>query len=289
MVHTRIITSCYNNIGKKESNNFLTDLAMGQRGSKYTSRKGQRNQVSDSPVTRVEPTRTQELPPSRDSRPSISTSNGHKPSPNPPLARQTSHNSSGGNQTAAIERFFTRYKDEDQDAILAEGVEKFCVDLKVDPTDFIMLVIAWKFQASEMCRFTRKEFMDGCKNLRVTDAQSLRRRFPDLIQETKSSEKSFKELYQYTFTFGLDRDQRALPADMAIALWQLVFTHRKLALLQKWFDFLQQAEIRGISKDTWNMFLPFINTIAPDFSNYDEAEAWPSLFDDFVESELEKR
>ena len=284
MTHVIII------LGRRRVTN--RSITMGQRGSKYTSRKGQRNQVSDSPATRVHPTRTQELPPSRDSRRAISTSNGHKALPNPPmppLAPQMSHNSSAGYQTAAIERFFTRYKDEEQDAILAEGVEKFCVDLKVDPTDFIMLVIAWKFQASEMCRFTRKEFVEGCKNLRVTDAQSLRRRFPDLIQETKSSEKSFKELYQYTFTFGLDRDQRALPADMAIALWELVFNHRKLPLLQQWFNFLQQSETRGISKDTWNMFLPFINTIAPDFSNYDEAEAWPSLFDDFVESELEKR
>lgn len=254
---------------------------MGQRGSKYTSRKGQRNKVSDSPVTRAEPTRTQEPPSTRP--PISSTSNGHKPLPSPPLARQTS---TGANQTAAIEKFFTRYKDEGQDAVLPEGIERFCVDLKVEPTDFIMLVIAWKFQASEMCRFTRKEFVDGCKSLRVSDTQGLRRKFPELIQETNSSERSFKELYQFTFTFGLDRDQRALPADMAIALWELIFTHRKLPLLQRWFDYLKQAEVRGVSKDTWSMFLPFINTIAPDLSNYDEAEAWPSLFDDFVESDV---
>ena len=36
------------------------------------------------------------------------------------------------------------------------------------------------------------------------------------------------------------------------------------------------------------MFLNFTEAIEPDFENYDDSEAWPSLFDDFVESEREK-
>ena len=189
-----------------------------------------------------------------------------------------------------IEKYFSKYKDEAEDAILAEGMEKFCTDLGVDPTEFVVLVLAWKFEASQMCRFTKEEFLNGCQKMKVHDARSLKERFPELVAETKEAG-NFQELYNFTFSFGLDHStgQRSLPVEMAIPLWDLVFTHNKPIILDRWFAFLKENEVRGISRDTWNMFLPFVNTILPDFSNYDESEAWPSLFDDFVEYEQSQR
>lgn len=57
-----------------------------------------------------------------------------------------------------IEELFRRYKDEREDVILEEGMERFCNDLCVDPTEFRVLVLAWKFQAATMCKFTRSVF-----------------------------------------------------------------------------------------------------------------------------------
>ena len=37
--------------------------------------------------------------------------------------------------------------------------------------------------------------------------------------------------------------------------------------------------MRGIPRDTWNMFLNFVITVGTDLTQYDDAEAWPSLFD----------
>lgn len=54
-----------------------------------------------------------------------------------------------------IEEMFLCYKDEQEDAILEEGMERFCEDLHVDPAEFRVLVLAWKFQAATMCKFTR--------------------------------------------------------------------------------------------------------------------------------------
>lgn len=54
-----------------------------------------------------------------------------------------------------VGELFRRYKDEREDAILEEGMERFCNDLCVDPTEFKVLVLAWKFQAATMCKFTR--------------------------------------------------------------------------------------------------------------------------------------
>lgn len=58
---------------------------------------------------------------------------------------------------AKVEKLFEYYKDKlsDEDAVLAEGVERFCLDLEVDPTEFIVLALAWKFKAETMCKFTR--------------------------------------------------------------------------------------------------------------------------------------
>lgn len=96
-------------------------------------------------------------------------------------------------------------------------------------------------------------------------------------------------IYRFTFRFGLDNavGQRILPVDTAIVLWRLVFNVREPALLQRWLNFLEsQNTIRGIPKDTWNMFLNFAESVFNgDLSNYDDTEAWPSVFDDFVEYE----
>lgn len=54
-----------------------------------------------------------------------------------------------------IDELFCCYKDEHEDAILEEGMERFCNDLCVDPAEFRVLVLAWKFQAATMCKFTR--------------------------------------------------------------------------------------------------------------------------------------
>lgn len=103
-------------------------------------------------------------------------------------------------------------------------------------------------------------------------------------------EENFKDLYRFTFQFGLDAEegQRSLQREIAIALWRLVFTQDMPAILEHWLDFLAEnpSGIRGISRDTWNMFLNFTQAIGPDLSNYSEDEAWPSLFDTFVEWEM---
>ena len=102
---------------------------------------------------------------------------------------------------------------------------------------------------------------------------------------------------EFYFRFGLlstscptSAEVRCLPIDMALSLWQLVFSPREPPVLSKWLAFLQghSDTVRGISRDTWNMFLNFSETVGHDLSVYDEDEAWPSLFDDFVEHENDK-
>lgn len=187
-----------------------------------------------------------------------------------------------------ITSLFEKYKDESEDCILSEGIEEFCIDLQLKPDEFKVLVLAWKFEAEQMCRFTRQEFLTGCKALKADSCKGIQARLPEVVVQTLADQEKFKELYRFTYKFGLDcsSGQRILPVDMAVSLWLLVFSQNEPPLLKKWLHFLEKhPEVRGIPRDTWNMFLNFTTTVGNDLTQYDDTEAWPSLFDDFVEFE----
>ncbi|XP_013781146.1 DCN1-like protein 3 [Limulus polyphemus] len=187
-----------------------------------------------------------------------------------------------------IHALFDKYKDLGEDVMLSEGIEQFCQDLEVKPEEFLVLVLAWKFGADQMCCFTREEFVIGCKSLHVDSILGIQSKFSEMLQEVKNPD-TFKDLYRFTFKFGLEVGQRILPVEMAIQLWKLVFSKREPLILQRWIVFLEKhPNIRGIPRDTWNMFLNFSETMGDDLSSYDDTEAWPSLFDDFVEYENDK-
>lgn len=191
---------------------------------------------------------------------------------------------------AKILALFEVYKDKDEDYILADGVERFCMDLEVKPEEFTVLVLAWKFGAETMCEFSRTEFVQGCKSMKVDSIKGIQSKFPDLLAEVQDKH-AFKDLYRWSYKFGLDTasGQRTLPTDMAISMWKLVFSQREPPVLQRWLEFLEKhTSIRGIPKDTWDMFLNFVEQVGDDLSSYDDTEAWPSLLDDFVEFENDR-
>ncbi|KAI5651864.1 cullin binding domain-containing protein [Phthorimaea operculella] len=187
-----------------------------------------------------------------------------------------------------INQLFDQYKDSLDDAILAEGIENLCNDLQLNPDDFKVLVLAWKLNASQMCRFTRSEFVQGLKSMKTDSIKSIQLKLNEITNDLKKDSEQFKDLYRFTFKFGLDvsTGQRILPSDIAIVLWRLVFTNNEPSVLNKWLSYLEKnPHIRGIPKDTWYMFLNFCEFVGDDLSSYDDTEAWPSLFDDFVEYE----
>jgi hypothetical protein len=167
---------------------------------------------------------------------------------------------------------------------MVEGVETLCKDLQVDPSDPLLLALAWRLGAERMCYFTRAQWR-RLAGYHVKTVADLKRLLPTLMQEALAN---FKDFYSFGFRFGLDAEkgERVLPIDIAVGLWQLLFSDpgRRSAHLAAWLAFLQERKTRGITKDTWDLFLVFTDTVAPDCSNYSEEEAWPSLLDDFVAS-----
>ena len=115
---------------------------------------------------------------------------------------------------------FDRYKEPDADTIQVSGVERLCADLQVEPTDAIMLVIAWQMKCETMCVFTRQEWSAGMTAMGVDSIDALRSAFPDLRAKLDDSA-AFRDYY--TFCFGFAKEPgvgvRTLPIEVATQMW----------------------------------------------------------------------
>lgn len=191
----------------------------------------------------------------------------------------------------ALLELYDRYKDtEDVNCILADGCERLCSDLDLKPDDFRVLVLAHALNASSMCCFTRAEFLNGSRKLGVHSIGGFKSVIPSLIKNLICDKISFKIFYKWTFSYGLESGQRSLSIEMALVLWPLVFTENEPPILKRWLLFLEKSSsVRSIARDTWDMFLNLVEQVGDDLSAYDESEAWPSLFDDFVEWENDRK
>lgn len=190
---------------------------------------------------------------------------------------------------SSIMNLYNKYVNREMGQISAEGIERLCEDLELNPEDFRVLVLAYSLGAQVMCSFTEEEFVNGCEKHGMTSIETMKEAIPRLMESVKG--KSFTPFYQWTYKFALDIEsgQRTLPTEMAVSLWRLVFTQNCPNILDKWLHYIEtEVSARGISKDTWDMFLIFVDQIGDDLQSYDDAEAWPSLLDDFVEFELAK-
>jgi len=101
-----------------------------------------------------------------------------------------------------LNKLFDVYKDpDDEDMILTDGIERLCNDLNYQPDEFAILVLAWCLDASQMCRFTKTEFIDGLHKMRADTIASIRLRLEQTIEMLKVDAEMFKQLYRFTFRY----------------------------------------------------------------------------------------
>ncbi|KAK8485007.1 hypothetical protein V6N12_019895 [Hibiscus sabdariffa] len=154
--------------------------------------------------------------------------------------------------------------DPDIDLILADGITQLCSDLQVDPQDIIM--------ASTMCEYTKEEFCNGLRDLRVDTLEVFREKLTYIREELKDEEK-YRKIYNFAFGWATEKGEKAMPLETAFEIWPLLFAERKYPLLDHWVQFLQVTFASPLAH----------LQVQKGLADYDAEGAWPCLIDEFVE------
>lgn len=95
-----------------------------------------------------------------------------------------------------VQKLFDTYKDSVEDLILIDGIERLCSDLQMSPEEFRILILAWKCDAQQMCRFTRGEFTNGCDALQVDSVSLMKNKLSEVANDLIKNTEEFKSLYR---------------------------------------------------------------------------------------------
>ncbi|KAF9163593.1 DCN1-like protein 4 [Actinomortierella ambigua] len=179
---------------------------------------------------------------------------------------------------------YTGLEDEDFGAhqIGPNGISKLCDDIGISLAAIDILVLAHKLEADTMPIFKEDEWTKGMKKLEVDSSKKLKVRLQELVTKLKEPQE-FKSFYRYVFMFVKDSEQKCMAIDTAIGILGTVLGDRRH--VKSFLEFLEEKRpIKVINRDQWYSLLDFTESVAEDFSDYDETNsAWPVLFDDYIE------
>ena len=165
-----------------------------------------------------------------------------------------------------------------------------CSDLSVEPDSYEVLLFCFLCRAKQMYILTKEEFLLGLQTLgnhvdNLTDLRSSLFNYNILPYE--------HEFYIWTYHFGLIDGQRCITTSNATSLWRLFYSKHvnKPDIVDRWLSYLEDDSNNDIPKaitcDTWTIFPQFAKFIQSNgYEAYDDNEAWPCLFDGFVEKQL---
>ncbi|CAI9116305.1 OLC1v1017416C1 [Oldenlandia corymbosa var. corymbosa] len=194
-----------------------------------------------------------------------------------------------------VENLFNSYANKSTKEIDPEGIESLCSDLKINHTDVRILILAWKMQAKRQGFFTLQEWKTGMSSLHSETLPNLNSALTQLEKDIRklSSSSDFVDFYTFSFNYCISEErQKGVDVESVCLLLQLILGGGgdKIVGKQKsWVEYLvrflkEQTDTKVITLDQWMGFYRFCNEISfPDMKNYDAADAWPWILDDFVD------
>lgn len=189
-------------------------------------------------------------------------------------------------ETSSIDHYeqLFRHYSNDQDEINIDGLLRLCQDLAIQPDSYEMLLFCFLCRAQRMYSLTKNELLQGFKAL-ASHTDELHDVRNALIHYSISSCETV--FYEWTYEFGLTNGERTLTKHNALSLWQIFFSKQRhqLQIFGNWIEFLTDSNtLQRITNDIWMMLPDFFAFILSNgYESYDASQAWPCMFDNFVE------
>ncbi|KAG0180887.1 hypothetical protein DFQ29_009896 [Apophysomyces sp. BC1021] len=178
------------------------------------------------------------------------------------------------------EEWYMRYADPDTpDYILPEGTQQFFEDMNVSMEDvslyknerwIAVVAIAWKMNMATMGYITKNEWMSSMRKFGTDSMEKLKRKRAELEKSVHDPEQ-LKEMYNYTFGYAKNKEQKCMDVDVAIVLWNLILAD-KYPVVFEFVRFLQvgkserkEAKLMLLRKN--NRFALLIETSGEAFMN----------------------
>lgn len=172
-----------------------------------------------------------------------------------------------------------------------DGLIKYIGDLGYEIENLATICLAQLLHCQRLTdgitegQFSYNWQQNGCVTL-----QQMRKLMKKLDHKLHTDQDYMAQIYNYTFELALDPGAKTLETDTAIQYWTLFFATGQYPvtvmqqMFQLWVSFVQQEQ--SISRDTWRMLFPFFkcfSNLQLVKDNYNEADAWPYIIDEFHE------
>ncbi|KAF1837774.1 defective in cullin neddylation protein 1 [Decorospora gaudefroyi] len=196
----------------------------------------------------------------------------------------------------ALNKLFDRYQEagaQDKDIVGVEGTMKYFQDTGVDAEGLDALAALEIVQAPTMGEMSRNGFVNEWEERNCDTVDKQKAFIKTIKRELASNKDLYTRIYKYTFTIAKSSGQKAVPLDVAIVYWELLFSSPLSAVkwtspntpwLSWWSEFLNSSWKKSVNKDMWNETLKFAQLTLNDesMSFWNEEASWPSVIDDFV-------
>ncbi|EIN08036.1 DUF298-domain-containing protein [Punctularia strigosozonata HHB-11173 SS5] len=247
---------------------------------------------------------------SASSNSAIATAGPSSPTVKTPASKPKSKGKPEPYAANRAQELFDAYADEDDKEVIgAEGFERLCSDAGLPLDGALPLVLSWQLDASDMGQISREQWTKGTSALQISNLHALTTCLTDLenlllleqepvkrgskgvnvpynreqyFKYADDRKSAFGKLYAFCFILAKQGESRNIQMDIASAFWSVLLAQR-YPLMKELLEFIaEKGTYKFVTKDMWNMTWEFVQLTDPNLENYDEAEAWPTLIDEFV-------
>jgi len=160
------------------------------------------------------------------------------------------------------------------------GVSQLLKDLGLNADDILSFVIGWRLGCVELGWIAKDEFIGGMLKMKIDTVEKLQEYLPIFKQDL---EEHREEVWNWAFGASSE-GRKSLELEAVYVLINLFFPNEETPHVKEYVEFLKEQEnTKMISKDQWSSFYQFVHTVNNDLSNYDTEDAWPCLFDEYVD------